>query len=327
MKKETLNITNCIEIDKEKAKNFLNKKGNYRQPGVFIENWKVENNKDNYAAYFEKNKFSYFGILDSKLKRHKYGINTLENGDKYIGNFENDKREGTGIYIHSPVESRGYKNLELYLGNWKENSKNLNGIYIWLKEKNDSFGYDSADIDVFSGIVDQDAIKRGCYLSKINNKFYAYFGKFEENGTKCDDKAYFYDFSNDKVICGKIRENKFQNGYLLVNSTNSNSTKIFHVEFDEKDNISSYISEDKLEKSIRDEYTNSMSEFREILLKKDYFKDVYNKFYEIKNFAEKNLSDISILNDDIEYQAMIDVSTTPDDMDLFKILDNSINLN
>ena len=329
MKKETLNINNCIEIDKEKAKNFLIKKGNYRQPGLVIEKSKVvQENKDNYVAFFEKNKFSYFGILDSKLKRHNYGINTFENGDKYIGNFENDKREGSGIYIHSPVESRDFLNLELYMGTWKENSKNLFGIYVWLKEKRDLVEYDTANLDVFFGIVEQDAIKRGCYLSKISSRFYAYYGKFEENGTKCDDKAYFYDFHNDRVICGKIQENKFINGYLLVNSNdsnNSNSTKIFYVEFDENDAISRYITEDNLENVNKDNLTYSMSKFREVLLKNDYFKAVYNKFYEIKTFSDKNLSDVSILDDETQYQIMRDVSNNPYEIDLFSILENSVN--
>lgn len=322
MKKETLNIANCIELDKDKAKGFLNKRGSYRQPGVIIEKWKLANNTENYVAYLEKNKFSYSGILNSKLKREKYGINTFENGDKYIGNFENDKREGNGIYIHATTDSKEYIQTEMYIGNWKENAKYLNGMYIWLKEKKDSIGLEMCNLDVFLGDVEQDALKRGYYLSKVQNKCYAYFGKFNLNGIKNDEKAYFYDYSNDKVFCGKIQDNKFVQGHLLFKGKDQISPKLLYLEFDEKDDISNHINHDSIEEKVREEMMISMTSYREILLKEDYFNMVYNKTYEIKNLSEKNTIDISIFNDEKEYQKIVDLSSCNKEIKLFNLLEN-----
>jgi hypothetical protein len=323
MKKESLNIANCVEIDKDKVKSFLYKKGFYKQSGLSIEKWKQDNTNEYFAGYIEKNKFSYLGILNLKLKRHKYGINIFDNGDKYIGCFSNDKREGNGVYIHPTIDSKETYSTELFMGNWKENMKYSNGIYVWLKESKELVSYETSNLDIYFGEVDQDYMKRGCYLSKVNKKSYAYYGKFDQNGTKNDDKAYFYDYSNGKVFCGKIQDNKFSSGYLLFEDNSGNSQKLIYLEFDDSDNISSHIVHDKIEENIREEFIRKMNIFKETLNKEDYFNIVYNKVSEIRKFSAPKQIDVSILNEENQYKNLVEISSSHAAINLFNILENS----
>ena len=322
MKKESLNIANCIEIDKDKAKSFLYKKGFYRQPGLSLEKWKQDNTNEYFAGYIEKNKFSYLGILNLKLKRHKYGINIFDNGDKYIGCFSNDKREGNGVYIHPTLDGKETYNTELFMGNWKENMKFSNGVYVWLKESKELENYENANLDCFLGEVDQDFMKRGFYLSKVNKKSYAYFGKFDQNGTKNDNKAYFYDYSNGKVFCGKIQDNKFRSGYLLIEDKKENSQKLIYLEFDDLDNISGHVVHDKIEENVREEFIRKMNIFKKTLNKEDYFSIVYNKVSEIRKYSATKQIDVSLLNDENEYKNLVEISNLHATINLYSILEN-----
>ena len=63
--------------------------------------------------------------IQKKLKiKEGYGIYYFSNGDKYEGEWKNDKREGYGIYYYSDKDK--------YEGEWKNDLKDGYGIYYYL---------------------------------------------------------------------------------------------------------------------------------------------------------------------------------------------------
>ena len=70
-----------------------------------------------------------------------YGSYTLSSGDKYIGEWKNNKRNGQGTYLYGPnSKNAGDK----YVGEWKDGIYHGRGTYYFLA--NNTFKG-----DVFSG--------------------------------------------------------------------------------------------------------------------------------------------------------------------------------
>jgi hypothetical protein len=51
----------------------------------------------------ETEKYKYIGYINEERKRNGFGICSYKNGDKYSGNWENDKKEGYGKYFMKSV--------------------------------------------------------------------------------------------------------------------------------------------------------------------------------------------------------------------------------
>ena len=52
-----------------------------------------------------------------------YGSYEADNGDKYVGEWKDDKKHGQGTYTHASGEK--------YVGEYKDNKKHGQGIYTW----------------------------------------------------------------------------------------------------------------------------------------------------------------------------------------------------
>jgi hypothetical protein len=66
--------------------------------------------------------------LFKSTKQHGHGTCYWTSGNKYEGNFENDSRNGFGIYTFS--EDSSYE-FDRYKGYWKNAARHGNGTLYW----------------------------------------------------------------------------------------------------------------------------------------------------------------------------------------------------
>lgn len=293
---------NSIELDKDRVMEELNEKGEYEGNEISIRKMEAEEGdeeeNDSYLVEITKNNSRFMGILNNEFKREGYGLNKLENGDTYLGYFENDERSKHGIYIWAPEKRSKNTLTECYHGFWKENKKEKNGIYIWLEEPKKNSQFDKANFDAYVGEFEDDTYKKGTYLSKVGDNYYLYYGKFDREGQKSDDNAYFYSSKNDRLLHGRISKDNFMSGYISMFDPNSGLLKdLAYCTFDKDGNNTSIILKDELQKEEKDREVKAITTFRNIILEYDYFGIIYDKYKEIKKCINKDFDSIDIFED------------------------------
>ena len=296
---------NNIELDRARVTEELNENGEYEGDGILIR--KMEHEEDDeddedenetYVTQIQKNNSTFIGILNNEFKREGYGLNILENGDEYLGYFENDQRSKHGIYIWASERKGKNYFTEFYHGFWKENKKEKNGIYLWLEEPKNNKEFDRANFDAYVGEFEDDSYKKGTYLSKVGDEYYLYFGKFDREGKKSDDNAYFYSSKNDRLIHGRVSRDNFMNGYISMFDPESGLLKeLAYCTFDKDGNSTSIILKDELQKEEKDREVKAITLFRNIILEVDYFGIIYDKYKEIRKFINKEIDSIDVFED------------------------------
>ena len=300
--------TNAFEIDKNKVMEEISKTGQFQSENIFIKKWENDQDSEGYLSHLTKNNSTFIGPLNESFQREGYGINNLENGDKYLGYFEKDKRNKHGIYFFAPEEKNDKILHECYHGFWKNNSKEKNGIYIWLEESNDNNIFDNANFDAYVGEIENDGYKRGTYLSKISDDYYLYHGNFDSKGRKTDNDAFFYSSKYDRLLHGKIFEDCFLNGYIsYFDSETGLIVDLAYTTFDKEGSLINIISKDDIEKDEINKEEKVMTLFRNIILGVDYFGSIYSKYKNSKKFIEENMNDIDIFDDRENFPKIIDL--------------------
>jgi hypothetical protein len=295
-----------LEIDKNKVLEEISNNGKYQTENVLIKKWENDENADGFLTHFVKNNSSFIGILNDYFQRDGYGINILENGDKYFGNFEKDKRSKHGLYFFEPEEKDDKIYKECYFGFWKDNLKDKNGIYMWLEEPKENITYDNTNFDVYVGQIENDGFKKGTYLSKIGEDYYLYHGNFDYEGRKTDDDAYIYSSKHDRLLHGRIYEDVFIEGYIAFFDPNTGLIiDLAHSTFDKDGNMKDITCKEDIEKDKVDKEEKIMTLFRNVILGEDYFGQLYQKVKDITKFVDENLGDVKVFNDNDKFPIMI----------------------
>ena len=215
MEEEEEEINN--EFNTEEIDLILNKKKEYKKEENGIKKiFKFINKKEEidsekplkYISEIDSNSVKYIGYLTENLFKEYFGYYKYENKDEYIGEWKDDLKENKGMYFYFNEEN----NLEeFYLGEWKNNFRNGKGIYIW-KNSNEKIPFDKSNFDVVIGDFENNDFKYGLTISKKDNTFNIYKGKYENN-KKNDNKAFFLEnynkafygnFINDEIISGRF---------------------------------------------------------------------------------------------------------------------------
>ena len=311
---------NAFEIE-EKIKN--DKK--YEKKGIMIQKWEGEENSKNYITQINEGKTSFIGILNEKFEREGYGYNKFKNGDKYFGYYKGDKRNTHGIYFWNPNKKKNnILKKEIYYGFWKNNKKDKLGCYIWIEEEIKNKDFEKANFDAYIGLFNEDKYKKGTYLSKNKNDYYLYYGEFNDKGKKNDNNAMFYS-SSDKLIKGKIENDIFIEGYIGIFDSNSGELIDFmFCNFDENCNINSLKMEKEIDKEISDRIKNEMITFRNVILSKDYFTNIYHKYIEIKDFIKKNMKSLDVLDDPVKYPKIVSLCTGYNKINIFGDIEKKV---
>ena len=286
MEEEEEEVNN--EFNTEEIDLILNKKKEYKKEENGIKKiFKFMNEKEEidsekplkYISEIDSNSVKYIGYLTENLFKEYFGYYKYENKDEYIGEWKDDLKENKGMYFYFNEEN----NLEeFYLGEWKNNFRNGKGIYIW-KNSNEKIPFDKSNFDVVIGDFENNDFKYGLTISKKDNTFNIYKGKYENN-KKNDNKAFFLEnynkafygnFINDEIISGRFIT--YNEKYEIINSfyfeKNNNNDYNFEKEKEKENDII-------IKKEVED------------ILKYDFPKNLAPMYQFMKNFFSQS-SDIS----------------------------------
>ena len=300
-----------IFLDKEKILESISKSGEYCTENVKIKKWSSGNERsDNFIIQANIKNISYIGCLNKFLSREGYGLHKFENGDKYFGNFRDDKRNFNGIYFWPSEEKNGRIKQEMYYGFWNDNKKDKNGMYIWLdepiEEKNKNF--DNTNLEAYIGDIIDGHYSKGTFLQKKGDDYYLYHGNFTKDGKKNDENGFYYSAKFDRLFYGKIENDIFVKGYVVYfNPDEGNIDNIVYANFDKDLNISNIILDKDLEQKEKDNQSRLCSRFRDVILGIDYFGELYKKIKDITKFINENMNDIEIYNHEEKYSLMVNL--------------------
>ena len=314
-----------IELNAYKIEEKIKKDKKYEKKGIMIQKWEGEENSKNYITQINQDKTLFIGILNEKFEREGYGYNKFKNGDKYFGYYKEDKRNTHGIYFWNPIKKKdNILKKEIYYGFWKNNKKDKIGCYIWMEEEKGNKDFEKANFDTYIGLFNEEKYKKGTYLSKKKNDYYLYYGEFNDKGKKNDNNAMFYS-SSDKLIKGKIENDIFIEGYIGIFDSNSGELIDFmFCNFDENCNINSLKMEKEIDKEISDRIKNEMITFRNVILSKDYFTNIYHKYIEIKEFIKKNMKSLDVLDDPVKYPKIVSLCTGYNKINIFDEIEKKV---
>ena len=314
-----------IELNAYKIEEKIKKDKKYEKKGILIKKWEEQENSKQYIIQIKKEKDSFIGILNEKFEREGYGYNKFKNGDKYFGYYKEDKRNTHGIYFWNPIKKKdNILKKEIYYGFWKNNKKDKIGCYIWMEEEKGNKDFEKANFDTYIGLFNEDKYKKGTYLSKKKNDYYLYYGEFNDKGKKNDNNAFFYS-SSDKLIKGKIENDIFIEGYIgIFDSKSGKLIDFMFCNFDENGNINSMKMDNEIDKEISKKIKNEMITFRNVILSKDYFTNIYLKYIEIKDFIKNNMNSLEVLNDTEIYPKIVSLCTGYNKINIYVDIEKNV---
>ncbi len=313
-----------IELNVFEIEESIKKDGKYEKDGIMLRKWEGEENSNHFITQINRENVTFVGVLNDNFQREGYGFNDFANGDKFFGYYRGDKRNTHGIYFWEPERVDGILKKEVYYGFWKNNKKDKLGCYIWIEEEIKNKDFEKANFDAYIGLFNEDKYKKGTYLSKNKNDYYLYYGEFNDKGKKNDNNAMFYS-SSDKLIKGKIENDIFIEGYIGIFDSNSGKLIDFmFCIFDENGNINSLKMEKEIDKEISDNIKSEMITFRNVILSKDYFSNIYHKYNEIKDFIKKNMNSLEVLDDPDKYPKIVSLCTGYNKINIYNDIEKNV---
>ena len=115
----------------------------------------------------------YQGLLDFNLKKDLIGLQKYSNGNFYFGEWKNNKRNGSGIFLHN-IQSDKRNKFEIYLGKWNNNEPDSEGVFVCIEEPEKNEDFMETEFNAFVGEMNFRKYKRGINFQKNAKKFYAF---------------------------------------------------------------------------------------------------------------------------------------------------------
>ena len=274
MKDNSLISFDSIEIDQNIK---TSKNGRYKiNNSIFTfikDNIKKQENQK-YFVKIKNNNEEYVGALTDNFKKELFGYSLFNQGDEYLGEIHEEKKEGFGIYIFKLKEN---DKQDIYIGYFKNNMMNGEGIYI----------------NIINNITNLEEYI--CYIGAFENglfkkgKIYVFKKDFEKlyfQNEENEDNKFCIERKNEIILANKgvIKNDKLNEGIMIIASIKdiNKIENIFY--FKEKEN-SQYIFEnlddEKKEKEIVEEFNKYKLNFME------YNKIIKNLVKKIKNETEQ----------------------------------------
>ena len=321
-----------IKYAKQAIIEKIKETGKYESGDTTIIKWEDDMNFDT-EMYIVKNKFKkmpFIGVVNYEFKREGYCINNYQNGDEYFGYYSNDLRNKQGLYIYKPrlINSKTILR-QYYFGLWENDKKNGRGIYLWLKDNNinnnnksyNPFNnFDNANFHAYVGEIEYDNFTKGTLLKKEGDNYFVYHGQLNSKNLKKEGKeCFYYSAKLEESFFGTYKNDKFTEGY--IGKFNENGELKYIAKFQNN----KIIEEDKLNKfdNIKN-IIKKMQNFRNIIMSKDYFGDLYNIFKNIINFKNQNMNDINIFNSD-KYLDLMDIAASYNQVSIYKEIEKYLN--
>ena len=286
-----------ITLDKAAIFKALDKTGEYKNESlkITIKKWEDDDVVGNMFIIKIEGETPFLGVVNGMFEREGFGVNTYSNGDIYFGYFSKNQRNKHGIYSYKPKLENNFILSEYYYGMWKDDYRDGYGIYLWLRENksNEPFNnFETSSFKAYIGNISKDIFTKGTLLIKSENNYYIYHGQFNSEGKKHGDLSFFYSAQKELLLYGTFDNDLFISGYIAKFTDEGNIIKInkyFNGKIEEKNESNS--KEIEIVEKI-------MFNFRNIIMSKDYFGDIYKEFKEVNKFREKNMNNLEILNSD-----------------------------
>ena len=286
-----------ITLDKAAIFKALDKTGEYKNESlkITIKKWEDDDVVGNMFIIKIEGETPFLGVVNGIFEREGFGVNTYSNGDIYFGYFSENQRNKHGIYSYKPKLENNFILSEYYYGMWKDDYRDGYGIYLWLRENksNEPFNnFETSSFKAYIGNISKDIFTKGTLLIKSENNYYIYHGQFNSEGKKHGDLSFFYSAQKELLLYGTFDNDIFISGYIAKFTDEGNIIKInkyFNGKIEEKNESNS--KEIEIVEKI-------MFNFRNIIMSKDYFGDIYKEFKEVNKFREKNMNNLEILNSD-----------------------------
>ena len=288
---------NKIILDKAIIFKSLDKFGEYKNEKLktTIKKWEDDDVTSNMFIIKIDGDCPFLGVINGLFEREGFGVNTYSNGDYYFGYFSENERNKHGIYSFKPKIENNFILNEYYYGSWKDNFKDGYGIYLWLKENKTTkpfSDFSNASFKAYIGNISRDVFTKGTLLIKSVNNYFVYHGNFSVEGKKHGDLSFFYSAQKELLLYGSFENDNFISGFISTFNDEGNIIKICKYnkgELTERKDIN------PLEIEVVEKI---MFNFRNIIMSKDYFGDVYKEFGNVVKFKERHMNNLDILNSD-----------------------------
>ena len=289
----TENLQMQIKIKPKEIMQKIQENGQFENEDFIIKKWEdddLNEDKDDdlmFAVSYKDKQIPFIGIVNYIFKREGYCLNKYKNSDIYFGYYNNDKREKQGIYCFNPKIIQNEKNSEFYFGLWKEDLMNGKGIYLWLRENinNKPFSnFDEANFTAFLGNFEKNNFQKGALITKKNNNYFLYYGTIGENFKKEGIKCFYFCAQNEELCYGTFKNGEFKDGYI---GKFNNDGKLINMIKYKKDKKEKYTEFDKISETNQKKIGTLMFKFRNVIMSKDYFGDLYEIFGKIIEIKEK----------------------------------------
>ena len=333
MEEESSN-NNLIQYNKKEILEKINSVGKYESGETTIIKWEDDLNTDT-EMYIVKNNFNgrpFLGIVNYEFQREGYCVNNYENGDEYFGYYRHDLRNKQGLYIYKPKPTiNKFITRQYYFGLWKDDKKNGRGIYLWLKDNNTNItnklynpfnNFEISNFHAYVGEFEDDNFTKGTLLKKEGENYFVFHGQLDSKNLKKNGKeCFYYSAKLEQIFFGTFKNDIFIEGYIgkfnddgkLENIAKFQDNKIIGSEsFDKNDN--------------NKKISKKMENFRNIIMSKDYFGDLYTIFKNIIDFKNKNMNDINFFNSE-NYIDLMEIFATYNLVSIFKEIEKYLSLN
>ena len=325
---------NEIKYDKKEIIEKIKSTGKYESQGTTIIRWEDEMNQDT-EMYIVKNKYNkmpFIGVVNYEFKREGYCVNNYENGDEYFGYYSNDLRNKQGLYIYKPkLIMNKFITRQFYFGLWENDKKHGRGIYLWLKENTTNINsnklynpfnnFEKSNFHAYIAEVDNDNFTKGTLLKKEGENYFVYHGQIDSKNLKKNGKeCFYYSAKLEEIFFGTFINDIFTDGYIgkfnedgeIENIAKYQNKKIIEIENTNKINYIKDISK-------------KLITFRNVIMSKDYFGDLYIIFKNVIDFKNKNMNDINFFNSD-KYLDLMEIAASYNQMSIFKDIEKYLNL-
>ncbi len=288
---------NKIIFDKAIIFKSLDQLGEYKNEKLktTIKKWEDDDVTSNMFIIKIDGDCPFLGVINGLFQREGFGVNTYSNGDYYFGYFSENERNKHGIYSFKPKIENNLILSEYYYGSWKDNSKDGYGIYLWLKENKatKSFSdFSNSSFKAYIGNISRDAFTKGTLLIKSDNDYFVYHGTFNSEGKKQGDLSFFYSAQKELLLYGSFENDNFISGFVSTFNDEGIIIKIC------KYNNGELIERKDINPIEIEIVEKILFNFRNVIMSKDYFGDVYKELGNVVKFKEKHMNNLDILNSD-----------------------------
>lgn len=316
------NDSSYLELNKLEVIAEIELEKKYSTEGITIIKWEedTDETEKKLLANIKKDNFSFVGPLNMKLQKDGIGLMKYANDDRYFGMYQKDQRNRQGLYMYAPSTQDGSIKSEYYFGTWNNNIKHGRGIYMWLSEQENVTpfsDFDNADFDCFHGEVNNELLRKGTYMSKKNGEYFVYHGSINDKGEKHSDNAFYYNSTNDQLMYGSVRNDKFEKGFIALFDEDGNLTNIMEFELGTDGKVQQYKQKQEIENDKLEQITEDMTLFRNIILEEDYFGMVYNILKETTEIINEKMNGLDIYHAK-DFADIVDASYKFNDMKLYE---------